>query len=269
MRFNILGPMEVLHDGHSCTPTAPKVRRVLALLLLRANQIVDTEALIDELWFDNPPRSAVTTTQTYIYQLRKIFARMMPEDEAARVLLTQAPGYGLALTDDQLDVKMFERLSEEGRALAEDGRLGEASKRLNEALRLWRGRALADVIAGSVLEAHVVHLEEMRIRTLELRVRTDLQLGKHRELVPELRSLVSQHPLNEWFHAQLITVLQRTGRRCEALQVYQDLRRSLDTELGLEPSIPLRRLQRELLNGEDEHLSDVTTLATSGLAVAL
>ncbi|UKY51798.1 AfsR/SARP family transcriptional regulator [Streptomyces inhibens] len=245
--------MQVVNNGEFCTPTAPKVRRTLALLLFRANQIVDMEALIDELWDDHPPRSAVTTSQTYIYQLRKAFGRSFGDEEASRILATRPPGYGLYVSDDQLDANMFERLADEGRELHERGRLEDASRRLHEALSLWRGRVLADVSAGKILEAHVVRLEEMRIRTTQLHVQTRLQLGRHLELVPELRALVADHPLNEWFHAQLITVLRHTGRRGEALNAYQSLRKVLHDELGIEPTIPLQRLQRSLLSRDEGH----------------
>jgi DNA-binding SARP family transcriptional activator len=250
MRFNILGAMEVSHDGMPCTPSAPKARQTLALLLVRANQLVDTASLIDELWSDNPPRSSITTTQTYIYQLRKTFNKAMGEDAASRMLMTQPPGYCLRLADDQLDARQFERLAEQGRELVAGGMLEQGARRLRDALDLWRGSVLPDVAVGRILHAHMVHLEELRIRTLELRVRTDLQLGRHRELVPELRSLVAAHPLNEWLHAQLISSLHRAGRRGEALQAYQALRRVLHEDLGLEPSLPLQRLQQDLLNGE-------------------
>ncbi|WP_282088942.1 AfsR/SARP family transcriptional regulator [Streptomyces tendae] len=248
MQFKILGPMEVLHDNTKCTPTAPKARNTLALLLSRANQIVEIPALIDELWSDNPPRSAVTTAQTYIYQLRKMLCRTVGEEAAARLLITQAPGYGLRVDENRIDAHVFERLTAQGKHLLNTGRPEEAARHLREALALWRGPALADVCTGSRLEAHVVQLEEMRLTALQLRVQADIQLGRHAELVPELRSTVAGHPLNEWFHAQLITCLRQSGRRGEALQAYQSLRRLLDAELGLQPSLPLQRLQQHLLS---------------------
>lgn len=248
MQFNILGPMEVLHESRICTPTAPKARNTLALLLSRANQIVEIPALIDELWSDNPPRSAVTTAQTYIYQLRKMLCRAVGDEAAARLLVTQAPGYGLRVDVDRIDAQVFERLTEQGKRLLAMNRPEEAARHLHEALVLWRGPAMADVTTGRRLEAHVVQLEEMRLTALQLRVQADVRLGRHAELVPELRALVAAHPLNEWFHAQLIACLSHSGRRGEALQAYQSLRRLLDDELGLRPSLPLQRLQQHLLS---------------------
>ncbi|WP_268240520.1 AfsR/SARP family transcriptional regulator [Streptomyces albiflavescens] len=250
--------MEVLHENKICTPTAPKARNTLALLLSRANQIVEIPALIDELWSDNPPRSAVTTTQTYIYQLRKMLCRVVGDEAAARLLVTQAPGYGLRVEEDRIDARVFEQLTEKGKRLLTLNRPEEAVRHLREALALWRGPALADVTTGRRLEAHVVQLEEIRLTALQLRVQADMRLGRHAELVPELRSLVAGHPLNEWFHAQLIACLRHSGRRGEALQAYQSLRRVLDDELGLQPSLPLQRLQQHLLsNSADDDVSDI------------
>ncbi|SBT42866.1 DNA-binding transcriptional activator of the SARP family [Micromonospora auratinigra] len=247
MEFNILGALEVKHEGNICTPTAPKVQWVLALLLCRANQIVSIGSLTEELWGTEPPRSAVTTTQTYIYQLRKKFER---EGIAARPeerLETRPPGYLLRVGDAELDADRFERQVERGRELLAQGRADVAADLLRDALAMWRGPALANVPVGRLLEGHVAHLEESRVRALELRIEADIALGRHRELIPELRLLVAAYPLNEWMHGELIQALHRAGRRGEALQAYQNLRDILNEELGLDPSPELQRMQREVL----------------------
>ncbi|GLZ36616.1 AfsR/SARP family transcriptional regulator [Actinokineospora sp. NBRC 105648] len=265
MRFNTLGPLEVLHNGQYINPTAPKACNTLALLLCRANEVVEIPALIDELWSDNPPRSAVTTTQTYIYQLRKMLGRALGDDADGPRLVTRAPGYRLRIDEDLIDARVFERRAREGKRLLAAGRAAEASRRLQEALDLWRGPALADVRTGRVLEAHVVRLEETQLGTLQLRVQADMQLGRFRELVPELRSLVAAHPLNEWLHAQLIKCLSHSGRRGEALQAYQALRVVLDEELGLAPSLPLQRLQQNVLSdAADEDVHRAAPMVPSG-----
>ncbi len=245
--FKVLGALEILNGDRICTPTAPKLRRVLALLLLCANQVVHIDYLIEELWGEEPPKSAVTQAQTYIYQLRKVFAREKLDEPGRELILTKPPGYVLRVEPEQVDAFVFQRLVWQGRKCLESGDAEAAAQVLRQALSMWAGPALADVTLGRVLAAHVVPLEEQRLRALELRIQADLCLGLHRELIGELRSLVDTHPLNEWFHGQLMTVLSQAGRRSEALQTYQDLRTTLNGELGLEPSPELQRLQHEVL----------------------
>jgi DNA-binding SARP family transcriptional activator len=247
MKFLVLGALEVADGNDNCTPSAAKVRWTLALLLMRANQVVETGAFIDELWGENPPRSAVTTTQTYIYQLRKLFGQRLGARQADQLIRTQPPGYRLVTCPAAIDACEFDRLRALGQEALRRGQHARAAEAFRQALALWRGPALSDIPVGRLLRAHVAHLEEMRMRTLELRIQADLELDQHRELVPELRSLVIAHPLNEWFHTQLISILGQTGRRGEALHAYQQLRRVLDDELGLEPSPEAQRLQLELL----------------------
>ncbi|HZN73223.1 MAG TPA: AfsR/SARP family transcriptional regulator [Micromonosporaceae bacterium] len=248
LHFQVLGPLEVLDGDRVCTPSPPKVSRVLALLLLRANQVVSMDSLIEELWGEEPPTSAIGTAQTYIYQLRKILDPRGEVSAASEWLVTKAPGYLMRVSPNQLDATTFEALSWQGRQMLERGQPEQAAQLLRRALDLWRGPSLANVRRGHLLEAHAVHLEEQRMRTLELRIQADAELGRHRELIGEMRSLVASHPLNEWFHGQLIVALSRSGRRGEALQAYQDLRRVLSSQLGLDPQPELQRLHREVLS---------------------
>jgi DNA-binding SARP family transcriptional activator len=247
LQFTVLGPLEVVDNGQFCTPTPPKVRRVLALLALGANQVVPMDALIEELWGEEPPPSAVGTAQTYIYQLRKILDGRQVTADGSEWLVTKPPGYVMALQPSQLDAHTFETLSRQGRQLLDTGQPDRASEVLRRALALWSGPCLANVGLGRLLEAHTVHLEEQRMRALELRIQCDAELGRHRELVGEMRSLVVSHPLNEWFHGQLIVALSRSGRRGEALQAYQNLREVLGSQLGLDPQPDLQLLQHEVL----------------------
>jgi DNA-binding SARP family transcriptional activator len=246
LRFQVLGPLEVFDDERLCTPTPPKVRRVLALLLLRANRVVAMDSLIEELWGENPPLSATGTAQTYIYQLRKFLDPAGRHD--SEWLVTRPPGYLTQIAPEQLDATEFESLSRQGLEQLQRGHPDVASDLLRRALDLWRGPCLDNVVRGPLLEAHAVHLEEQRMRTLELRIQADAELGRHRDLIGEIRALVRRHPLNEWFHGQLIVALSHSGRRGEALQAYQDLRRTLSTQLGLDPQPELQRLQQEVLS---------------------
>ncbi|WP_067794015.1 AfsR/SARP family transcriptional regulator [Actinomadura formosensis] len=249
MKFTMLGTLEVVHDGRTCTPTAPKVRQVLALLLSRPGQIVELESIIKDLWDERPPRSAVTTTQTYIYQLRRTFAQELGEEPAERLIGTVAPGYVLRVDEDALDSQVFARQVAQGRALHAAGESPRAAQLVRRALGLWRGPVLSNVDSGPVLRGYTVHLEERRIGALELLVQLDMELGRGREIIPDLRGLVAAHPFNEWFHVRLITALGRAGRRGEALRAYENLRRLLSDELGLDPSPEARQAHRDVLTG--------------------
>lgn len=254
--FRILGALEVASNGRLCTPTAPKVRQVVALLALCSNQVVNLDSLIAELWDDSPPRSAVVTTQSYIYRMRKLLgAEEKPEEPGGELLVTKTSGYMLQVTVDEVDASVFQRLVLEGNRYLEGGRPDAAARVLHQALDLWHGPALADVTRGRILEPYAVLLEEQRLRALELRIQADLKLGLQRELIGELKSLVTRHPLNEWFHGQLIAALNHVGRRSEALQAYQNLRAILNEELGLDPTPELQRLQQVVLNGDHPRVS--------------
>lgn len=224
------------------------MRRVLALLVLRANQVVHPDSLIEELWGQAPPKSAITTLQTYIYHLRKVFVEEGLDASSGRELLvTRLPGYTLQVPRNGLDCEVFDRLVRDGSDLLERGSYACAASLLQEALSLWTGPALANVSLGSELEAHVVALEERRMHALQLRIQADMEMGRHRELIGELRLLTATYPLNEWFSSQLITALAQTGRRSDALSAYHKMRAVLRSELGLEPSPDLERVQRDVL----------------------
>lgn len=246
-RFNILGSLEIVSGERTITPSAPKVRRLLALLVVRANQVVRPDSLIEELWGQNPPKSAMTTLQTYIYHLRRMFAEEGLYYPDGELLITQHPGYVLRVEENSLDSEEFEQLTNEGREFLERGQACRASAVLREALSLWSGPPLANVSLGNALEAHVVRLEERRMHALQLRIQADMELGRHLEIISELRSLTTTHPLNEWFSGRLITAFACAGRRSEALDAYHRIRSVLQEELGLDPSPHLRQVLRDVL----------------------
>jgi len=242
MEFRVLGSLEVFDGTREITPSAAKVRGVLAMLVLRHNQIVATREFIDELWGESPPPSAQSTLHTYVYKLRRMLGRGGEE-----TLTTKPYGYLLQVDPASVDLHNFEHQVAEGREALDRGDAERASRLLVRALGLWRGPALANVTPGELLSAQITRLEESRLRALDLRLEADLRLGRHRELISELKELIITHPLNEEFHAKLMAALHASGRRVEALEVFQNLRRRLVDQLGLEPSPELCRLQQRLL----------------------
>ncbi|HET6683263.1 MAG TPA: BTAD domain-containing putative transcriptional regulator [Gaiella sp.] len=246
MEFRILGPLDVVEDGRSLDLGGPKQRALLAALLLRANEVVSQDTLIDDLWGEAPPATAAKTLQAYVSRLRKALAEEGGEAPTAR-LETQARGYALRIPPEALDADAFQRGLAEGRqALArDDPKL--AAEVLREALRHWRGPALADLAYESFAQPEIARLEELRLTAIEERVEADLALGRADELIGELEMLVERQPLRERVRGQLMLALYRSGRQAEALQVYQDGRQHLAAELGLEPGEGLRRLQRQIL----------------------
>ena len=245
-RFTVLGPVEIMDGRGGRQPITTQFRTVLAVLVLRANRAVPTASLVEELWADDPPPRAVTTVQTYICQLRKLL-HPGTLGRPGWTVLTRPAGYLLRVPPGAIDLHRFEDLSMQGRRLAEGGDLEAASTVLSRALRLWRGPALANVEPGPMLRGHVARIEAARMRALELRIEADLRLGRHRELIGELKGLTLTHPLHEWFFERLMLALSRSGRRCEALEVYRRIDWVLHDELGSEPSADLQHLRRRLL----------------------
>jgi DNA-binding SARP family transcriptional activator len=225
MEFRILGPLEVVEDGQVLDVGGAKQRALLAVLLLHANEVVSTDRLIDALWEDSPPDRAQKALQVYVSGLRKLVGQKRIE--------TRSPGYGLRVEADELDVQRCRRLIEEGRP--------------GDALALWRGPPLAEFAYSRFAQPEIARLEELRLVALEDRIDADLAVGRHAALVGELEGLVQEHPLRERLRAQLMLALYRAGRQADALEAYQDARRALTEELGIEPGRDLRDLQQAIL----------------------
>ncbi|WP_330452901.1 MULTISPECIES: BTAD domain-containing putative transcriptional regulator [unclassified Streptomyces] len=245
VRFGILGPLEVSGGA----PAAAKLRGVLGTLLVRANEVVSVDALIDELWPDSPPRTAATTLQVYVSHLRKALRTAGPHHDR-ETLLTRRPGYLARVTPDELDSTAFIGLARRGHQALNDGDFAAAADLQRRALALWRGPLLSDIPHGPLLEGAAVRMDEARTTALDERVRAELHLGMHRELVPELHELAAEFPLREEFHAHLMVALYRCGRQAEALRVFTRLRHTLVDELGIEPGPRSRRLQQLILAGD-------------------
>jgi DNA-binding SARP family transcriptional activator len=236
--FRILGPLEVSDETGLLPLGGQKQRALLAMLLLDAGRVVSTDRLIDALWGEQPPRTASTSLQNFVSQLRKLLG---PE-----VLETKAPGYRVRLPPRSLDLDRFRLLTEEAR----EGDPEERAATLREALALWRGPPLADFAFEAFAQAEIARLEELRLATLEDRLEADLEAGRHAELVGELEALVERHPVRERLRGHLMLALYRSGRQAEALEAYNKGRRVLVEELGIDPSPNLQQLHSAILRQE-------------------
>ena len=239
MDFHILGPLEVRDDRGEISIGGGKQRALLALLLIHPNESLATDRLIDELWGEEPPTTAAKIIQNHVSQLR----RALGDDR----LQTLARGYSLRVGPGELDVDRFRQRLADGRSAQAAGDPERASLLLREALAMWRGPPLAEFTYETFAGHEIGRLEELRLSTLIERIDVDLALGRHLDLVGELETLVAQHPLQERLRGQLMLALYRCGRQAEALHVYQDGRRTLVDELGIEPGEPLRRLEQSIL----------------------
>ena len=246
MNFRILGPLEALDEGRAVALGGSKQRAVLALLLVHANETVSTDRLIDELWGERPPASPAKTLQMHISRLRRVLGGVAV-DGSNGVLLTRDRGYELQLDPECLDAHRFERLGFEGRSELAAGRPGGAAAALEEALSLWRGPALADLAYEPFAQGEIARLEELHVDAHELLIEAKLALGRHAELVGYLETLIGEHPYRERLRGQLMLALYRSDRQAEALQAYQDARRKLVEELGIEPGERLREIERAIL----------------------
>lgn len=250
MEFRVLGPLVMRMGGVSLVPSPPKTRQLLALLLLNADSPVSCDTCVDELWETGPPRSAVQSIHTRVFHIRKALASA-PEvgspAAARRILRTEHNGYSLQLPPGALDLHELEDRMQEvqsARAHHDDRQLAAALRGL---LSLWRGRELADVPTGPHLRAHLVGIAARRLTLLEQCIEAELRLGLHHMLLPELETLAARYPVHENLHAQYMIALHRSGRTAQALETYQDLRRTLNSELGMEPSARLRRIHSAVL----------------------
>jgi YVTN family beta-propeller protein len=239
VRFGVLGPIELWADGRPVPLGGPKQRALLAFLLLHANETVSRDRLIDALWSESPPPSASESLDTYIYRLRKLTGRDR--------LVRHGGGYRLLVEAGEFDADRFELLVARARAAADAGDSRGAARMLTEALALWRGAALADVLYQPFACAPARQLEERRLDALESRVEAELEMGRAAALVPELEQLVADHPLRERLVAALMLALYRAGRQADALAAFQAARGRLVEELGLEPAPEVRELEQRIL----------------------
>ncbi|HEU5107301.1 MAG TPA: AfsR/SARP family transcriptional regulator [Micromonosporaceae bacterium] len=236
----------------SILPSAAKPCQILAMLVLNDERLVTKSAVFEELWAEKPPSSATTTMHTYIHQLRRCIDRALGTGSALRsrdILVTERTGYSLRLYGGETDVCEFRRHVRQGLTAFENGDFQAASTLLARGLSMWRGPVLSDVPLGPLLSLEAMSLEDARMAALNRRIEADLHLGRHMEIMGELRALATQHPLNETFAAHYMVSLYHSGRVGKALEEFQRIRTTLVRELGIEPAARLRRLQKVILTG--------------------
>jgi DNA-binding SARP family transcriptional activator/pimeloyl-ACP methyl ester carboxylesterase len=240
MDYRVLGPLEV--GNPPLALGGGKQRALLAVLILNAGRTVARSRLIDDLWGERVPDTAVKMVQIYVSQLRKA----MPGE----VIVTRTSGYALDVAPSEVDLHRAEQMLAEGRAALEAGEPDAASATLRRALALWRGPALAEFEEPFAV-AEAARIEELQLALTEERIDADLALGRQAGVVGELEPLIARHPLRERLRGQLMVALYRCGRQADALAAFHATRRALDEEIGLEPSPALRELERRILRQDD------------------
>ena len=257
MKFRLLGPLEVRVGDDWKGIGAPKWRSVLAALLINAGQIVSADALISEVWGDEPPVKAANLISIYVLRLRRLLS-----DADSSLLVTRAPGYQLRVAATDTDALLFEAMVRDGRRVFGSGDPQGAARQLTEALALWYGRPLADVRATPLVEAEAERLAELRLGAIELRITAELACGGHDQAVPEIRRLLADHPLREGLWLQLMRALDGSGRHAEALEVYGQARNAISGQLGVDPGAELRQLYADLLAKDQTGLRGTISAGT-------
>lgn len=248
-QFNVLGSLEVWRDGQLVPIRAAKQRALLASLLIDANQVVPIDVLVGRLWDEQAPDGAKNTLQNYILRLRRTLGEA---SGAVCPVATHSAGYRINVDDGSCDLHRFDTLTSDARCLAESGNVGRASTLLRRATGLWRAQALLDVPSAQLQRDVLPALIEKRLNAIEFRIDLDIQLGRHVDVLPELRELTAVYPWRERFWAQRILALYRAGRQGEALKCHHDVCAVLSGELGINPGAELTELFQRILAADPE-----------------
>ncbi|MEV0643468.1 BTAD domain-containing putative transcriptional regulator [Streptomyces sp. NPDC050619] len=249
LRFAVLGPVRAWCGERELDLGSPQQRVVLAVLLLRRGRPVTVAELVDAVWGDRPPPSAVSVLRTYASRLRKVLEPGREAGESPRVVVSAADGYLARVPEHLVDLGVFEQGVAEARRLRAAGEVAAAAELLHAALEGWEGTALAG-LPGPLAEAERSRLAEVRLTTLETRLDTDIQLGRHSEVIAALTALTVEHPLREGLRELLMLALYRSGRQAEALAAYRRIRSTVVAELGIEPGVSLRELHDRILTAD-------------------
>ncbi|MGP3948697.1 AfsR/SARP family transcriptional regulator [Streptomyces sp. 7N604] len=241
MEFGILGPLRVCAGRREIPIPGRKQRTLLAALLLARGEVLPDDRLTALLWGQRPPATVSAQIYTYVSRLRQRLG-------TAVEVIRESAGYRIDIGDGRFDADEFDRLSRAGRCELRADRPDRAARLLRAALELWRGPSLGGV-TDYLRDAETPQLDEARMAALESRLEAELALGEHLQLVAELTGLVARFPLRERLRAQWMTALYRCERQAEALAVYQEGRRLLADELGVDPGPVLTATHRAVLSG--------------------
>jgi DNA-binding SARP family transcriptional activator len=245
--FGALGPFECTWDGRPLNLGGSKQQMVLALLVLEANTVVSVDRLLEWVWQeDAEPRNAATL-QVYMSNLRRLFTTAS-EQLGRPLIVTRRPGYELQLEEDESDLLLFESLRREGERASESGSHATSVIAFRAALKLWRGEPLSGLPIDAIHAGVTTRLQLTRVTVMEQTAEAELAVGRHREILGELQTWVSEHPLDERLRGHLMLALYRCGRQADALSVYREGRELLVEELGIDPSRELRELESRILN---------------------
>ncbi|MDQ1050948.1 AfsR/SARP family transcriptional regulator [Streptomyces sp. V4I2] len=250
LRYELLGRLRVSRGGVDLTPEQPKLAKLLALLLIRAGETVPGDKLVAELWEQGPPRCAFASLRVYVSQLRKVLIN----PRGTSPIATTSPGYILDVSGDTTDFQVFETLYTRGRERYCAADFLHSSELLRRALSLWRGPVLEGIQGSLEIESFVAVQEEKRLNCTELSIDSALALGRHHEVIEDLKGLLVQHPLREPFYRQLMVALYRAGRQGDALGTYRNARRVIKEELGVEPGPTLRVAHEAILRADPARL---------------
>ncbi|CAG6399248.1 tetratricopeptide repeat protein [Streptomyces cocklensis] len=240
LRFAVLGPVRAWRDDEPIATGAPQQRALLAVLLLRGGRTATASELLDALWGEKPPNTALAALRSYAFRLRKALG--------SQTLVTESGGYAIQIPVEALDSTLVEQLAAEAEKVRQADP-AQARDLMVSALDLWEGEPLAG-LSGPFAETQRVRLAEWHLSLIEVRLELDLEIGAHAEAVSELTAITAEHPLRERLRALLMLALYRSGRQAEALGVYADTRRLLADELGIDPSAELSELHQRILEAD-------------------
>lgn len=248
VRFEVLGPVRGWRGGTELELGSPQQRAVLAMLLLARGRQVSMDGLVDGLWRERVPRSAVGTLQTYISRLRRVLDAGA-DGQHRELIRSIGDGYAFHLGLVLLDLGDFERRLSEARAARDRHDIARGARLLHDALGLWHGAALAGV-PGPYADSRRTQLAELRIAATQDKIAAEIELGWLAPAIAELRTLLAEHPFREKLAELLMLALYRSGRQAEALDVFDSLRQRLGDELGIDPGPALRTMHQRVLRAD-------------------